>query len=136
MVIAWKTAQLISAAGVGGQRSLLSARMAELEAALIKGEPARKAGALIDDLEGLASRQFAAEEKAMIVSQDPCGFDHFAQHDDLRRRLRVLRVHLTVQTPKTFLAHMVKADIVEWWQRHVAEADTRLIEHMRTRERH
>lgn len=122
MAITWDTAC---------PHSALSAKLAELQTALSAGGPVRKAGAIVNDLEALADRQFAAEEKAIMVSRDPAAFEHFAEHDALRRRLRVLRVHLTVQTPKAFLAHMVKVDIVEWWQQHVAQADTRLVEHAR-----
>lgn len=127
MAITWDTAC---------PHSALSAKLAELQAALSAGGPAEKAGAIVNEIEALADRQFAAEEKRIILSRDSAGFEHFAEHDALKRRLRVLRVHLTVQTPKVFLAHMVKADLVEWWQQHVAQSDARLTEFERAEQSH
>jgi hemerythrin-like metal-binding protein len=95
----------------------------ELHAALVYGQPWISVSAMLDEVETFAVNHLAEEESRIAAARFPWAHEHVRQHEALRRRLRVLRVHLLAETARPLLAAMVKESLVDWWLNHVADAD-------------
>lgn len=129
----WTPDLEVGMGSIDQQHKELFSRVNDLLAAVVTDGGRDEVRRLLDFLADYMNKHFASEEAFMKRFQYPAAEQHYAQHDDFRRRVTTLRALVEKQTPSTMLVLSVRTQVCDWLVDHVAKVDKQLGEYVRFR---